>query len=53
MYHENNQYEAKLLELLQSDQIKAMNNTDDLVVLKFEKNINKELLSLKKSNVKN
>ena len=30
-----------------------MNNTDDLLVLKFEKDINKELLSLKKSSIKN
>ena len=50
MYHEKDQYEAKLQELLQSDQFKAMNNTDDSEMLRIEKHINKELLSLKKSN---
>ena len=44
------QHEARLLELLQSDPFKAMNNTVDSVLLKIEKDINKELLSLKKSN---
>ena len=43
-------YEAKLLEQLQSGQYTAMNNTDDTVVLKIEKDKNKELLSLKNSN---
>ena len=32
-----NRYEAKLLEHLQSDKTKAMNNTDDSMVLKIEK----------------
>ena len=42
------QYQAKMLELLQSDQFEPMINTDDSVVLKIEKVIKKELMNLKK-----
>ena len=44
------QYQAKTLELLQSDQFKPMINTDDSVVLKIKKVIKKELMNLKKKN---
>ena len=44
------QYEDTLLDYLQFYQFKAMVNTDHSVALKFEKDINKELLRLKKSN---
>ena len=42
------QYKAKMLDILQSDQFKPMINTDDSVVLKIEKNNKKELMNLKK-----
>ena len=38
---EKDQYEDKLVEILQSDQFKAINNTDELVVLKIEETLTK------------
>ena len=38
---EKDQYEDKLVEFLQSDQFKAINNTDELVVLKIEETLTK------------
>ena len=43
------QYEAKQLEIFQSDQFEVRNITDDSVVLKIEKEITKKPLTLKKS----
>ena len=49
MYHEIDQNEAKMLEILQTGQFEAINNTVDSVVINIEKDLNINLLSLKKS----
>ena len=49
LYQKKDQYEAKLVEILQSDQLKAMINTYGSVVLKKEKNFKEELSCVKKA----